>query len=120
MDTPRKCDRVGTCIGRVFSGCIGGVLLFSFIALKMWRDSNTHFLFLFAGITGLCFGYAFGGDIWGARLYDLFTGHSSAQHAEKPLHPVMQKTMLVALIGLLAFVLLVWIAVLVCMRFAKQ
>src|SRR5437016_4798016 len=111
---PRRTDRIATHIGRVFACCVGGGLLVTAIVLKVWIKSDLKELMKFAAVIGLCLGYGLGGDIWGARVFDLFAGHNSEKDAGKPVHPFMQKAMLFSLIGLLVFVVAVWVAVLLC------
>src|ERR1043166_3345511 len=95
-ETPQlpKDTRAATYIGRVVAGCIGGAVVVLLIALKAWQKFGISEWLTSAAFTGLCLGYALGGDIWGARLFDLFTGHSSRKDAKNPVHPVIQKTML--------------------------
>jgi hypothetical protein len=67
---------------------------------------------------GLCLGYGLGGDIWGARLSDLFTGHNTERLVKdgKPVSSFMQKATLFVLIGLLVLLSGLWVVVLLCMR----
>jgi len=120
LPPPRRGDKVATYIGRAFACCVGGGLVIFLIAFKAWRKLGVHQWLIFGAMIGLCLGYGLGGDIWGARLYGFFTGHNFQKEAEKPVHPAAQKGMLFILIGLLVFVVAVWVAVLLCMRLAKR
>lgn len=118
----RRTDRVATYIGGLFSSCVGVALLVAAIALKIWKTGDFKALMEFGAMTGLCLGYGLGGDIWGARLYDLFSGHNTQRLVKtgKPVSSFIQKATLFGLIGLLFFVLALWVAVLLCMRHAAR
>lgn len=77
---PRKSDKFATAIARFLACCIGISLLIIFVVLKIWKKANFEELMLFSAMTGLCVGYGLGGDIWGAKLFDVFT-HLNASKA---------------------------------------
>jgi hypothetical protein len=63
--------------------CLFGIgLLVIFFVYGIWRAGIKAWM-TFGAITGLFIGYGVGGDIWGARLFDLFTGQNSRRSAEK-------------------------------------
>jgi hypothetical protein len=55
----------------VLAGFFGLAVLAAFILAKKWDVGTVLMLGAFCGLT---LGYAFGGDIWGARLFNFFTG----------------------------------------------
>jgi hypothetical protein len=61
---------------------IGIGLLVMFFVYGIWRAGLKAWM-TFGAITGLFIGYGIGGDIWGARLFDLFTGQNSRRSVEK-------------------------------------
>ena len=67
---------------RVVIGLFGIGLLFLFFRYGIWRAGPKAWM-TFGAITGLFIGYGIGGDIWGARLFDLFTGQNSRRSVEK-------------------------------------
>jgi hypothetical protein len=67
---------------RVFTAILGFGLLFLFFHDGIWRDSFRAWM-TFGALTGLFIGYGIGGDLWGARLFDLFTGQNSRRGFEK-------------------------------------
>ena len=77
---PRKSDKFATQVARILACGIGILLLVIFIMLKMWKTANFEGLMLFGAMVGLCVGYGLGGDVWGAKFFDLFT-HLSASKA---------------------------------------
>ena len=69
-------------IFRVFIGLFGIGLLFLFFRYGIWRAGLKAWM-TFGALTGLFIGYGIGGDIWGARFFDLFTGQNSRRSVEK-------------------------------------
>jgi hypothetical protein len=69
-------------IFRVFICLLGVGLLYLFFRYGIWRAGPKAWL-TFGAITGLFIGYGIGGDIWGARFFDLFTGQNSRRSVEK-------------------------------------
>jgi hypothetical protein len=104
-----------TLIARAIGFCIGIALLITFIALKIWKTTNLKGWMTFGAIIGLCIGYGLGGDIWGARLFDLFTGRNSRQLVGRPT-PRLSKMTLFILVGLFVFLLALFIRVLIYNR----
>jgi hypothetical protein len=76
----RKTDKFATRVARVLAGGLGVLLLVIFIILKVWKTANFEELMLFCAMIGLGLGYGFGGDVLGAKLFDLFT-HLNASNA---------------------------------------
>jgi len=66
---------------------------------------------MFGAMIGLCLGYGLGGDIWGARLFGLFsylntkglTKQGLAKQNETPFVRFMAKAMFFVAIGFLVF-----------------
>ncbi len=63
---------------------LGFGLLFLFFRYGIWRAGLKVWL-VFGALTGLFIGYGIGGDLWGARLFDLFTGQNSRRAVEKQI-----------------------------------
>lgn len=101
-------NKAATYIARAVICLFGVGLLIIFIISKIWQTVNLKVWMTFGALIGLCMGYGLGGDIWGARLFDLFTGHNSRRLVEKdgksPSY-VMPKATLLILLAVLVFVL---------------
>ncbi|MGJ8698263.1 MAG: hypothetical protein ACSHYF_18225 [Verrucomicrobiaceae bacterium] len=69
MKSSRSSDRIATIIFRVMVGCVG-VLIAASVFLG---DFSWKYLAVVLPVGGLLLGYAFGGDRWGARLFNLFS-----------------------------------------------
>jgi hypothetical protein len=67
-------NKVATLIARVLILLFGIGLLAIFMNFKIWKKADVTTGTLFGAFIGLCVGYGLGGDIWGARIFDLFTG----------------------------------------------
>jgi hypothetical protein len=63
---------------------LGFGLLFMFFRYGIWKTGLGAWM-TFGAVTGLFIGYGIGGDIWGARLFDLFTGQNSRRGVEKEI-----------------------------------
>ena len=101
-------NRIATYIARAIIGILGIGLLIVFLASKFWKTADVRIWLPCASVIGLFVGYGFGGDIWGARLFDLFTGRSSRRLVDKdgksPVY-VMPKATLFIMLGVLVFLL---------------
>ena len=75
VDVPRYIFRAIICL-------LGIGLLIMFFAYGIWRAGPKVWM-TFGALTGLFIGYGIGGDIWGARFFDLFTGQNSRRGVEK-------------------------------------
>ncbi len=102
--------RIPTYIARAVIGLIGMGLLIFFIVSKIWRTAGLAHCLAFCAVIGLFLGYGLGGDIWGARLFDLFTGLNSRrhveQHGDRPALILPKLTLLILLSILLALLFL--------------
>jgi hypothetical protein len=76
-------NKVATYIARAVICLFGVGLLITFVAFKIWKTADFKMWMTFGALIGLCIGYGLGGDIWGARLFDLFTGSKSRRYVEK-------------------------------------
>ena len=102
-------DKIATCIFRGIIFCLGVLLLFAFI--KMWNKIGIRGCMMFCAMIGLFMGYGIGGDIWGARFFDLFTGQNSqAQVGNK--YDRLSKVLLFVLLGVLLAILALFVFVL--------
>ena len=105
-------NKVATYIARAIICLFGAGLLIYFVAFNMWKTADIKTWMTFGALTGLCIGYGIGGDIWGARLFDLFTGHKSRRLVQKdgksPTY-VIPKTVLFVLLVFLVFVLALFV-----------
>ena len=101
-------NKVATYIARGVISLFGVGLLIIFVAFKIWKTADFKIWMTFGALIGLCVGYGLGGDIWGARFFDLFTGHNSRRYVEKNGEPpsfVIPNTTLCILLGVLLFLL---------------
>lgn len=99
-------NKVTTYIARAVVFLVGIALLVLFLSAKPWQTADITTWLTFASITGLFIGYGLGGDIWGARLFDLFTGMKSRRQVERDAgRPVLifSKMLLLHLLALLLF-----------------
>lgn len=80
-----------TYVGRFVIALFGLGLLVLCLKLKIWSTMGIEKVWTFCALLGLFLGYGFGGDIWGARLFDLFAHTQSRKVAEEPLPPVFEK-----------------------------
>lgn len=71
-------------IFRMFIFLLGIGLLYLFFAYGIWRAGLKAWM-TFGALTGLFIGYGMGGDIWGARFFDLFTGQNSLGGNDKKI-----------------------------------
>lgn len=69
-----KGERIATIAFRIIVGAIGLIVLAVSIRFEIYAKDWRTFA-MFGAFCGLLLGYAFGGDKWGARLFNLFTGH---------------------------------------------
>lgn len=69
-------------IFRVIICLLGFGLLYLFFRYGIWRAGLKAWM-TFGALSGLFVGYGIGGDLWGARLFDLFTGQNSRRSFEK-------------------------------------
>jgi len=103
-------NKVATYIARGIICLFGIGLLIVFIISKIWKTANYHVWMTFGALIGLCVGYGIGGDILGAKLFDLFTGQKSRQFIGKdgksPSY-VIPKITLFILLGILFFLLVI-------------
>ena len=81
-----------TYAGRVVVTLFGLGLLFLSIELGILSSWDFQTISCFGALIGLCLGYGIGGDLWGARLFDLFAHTRVRDHAEEPLSPAFEKT----------------------------
>ena len=56
-------------------------MLVIFFVYGIWKTGIKAWM-IFGAITGLFIGYGVGGDVWGARLFDIFTGENTRYSAE--------------------------------------
>ncbi|HEY2328298.1 MAG TPA: hypothetical protein VGI63_00605 [Verrucomicrobiae bacterium] len=82
MKSPRKRDKIATYIARFIAFCIGISLLVIFVVLNFKQTASFESWMIFGAMTGLCIGYGLGGDIWGAKLFDLFTHLNTSKAVE--------------------------------------
>ena len=97
-------NRVATYIARVIICLFGIGLLILFVGIKIWKTADFKMWMTFGALIGLCIGYGLGGDIWGARLFDLFTGRNTRRLVEedgKDKAYVIPRTTLFILLGIL-------------------
>ena len=97
-------NRVATYIARVIICLFGIGLLILFVGFKIWKTADFKMWMTFGALIGLCIGYGLGGDIWGARLFDLFTGRNTRRLVEedgKDKAYVIPRTTLFILLGIL-------------------
>jgi len=94
-------DKIATYIARAVVCCLGVALLIAFVAFGGWKTANLKVWMTFGALIGLCIGYGVGGDIWGARLFDLFTGQISRRQVGKdgksPSYVVPKTTLFIML-----------------------
>lgn len=105
---PPTRNKVTTYIARAVVFLVGIALLVFFLSGKPWETANITTWLTFASITGLFIGYGLGGDIWGARLFDLFTGMNSRRQVEQDAgRPalIFSKGLLLFMLALLLFLL---------------
>lgn len=69
-----KGERIATIVFRIIVGAIGLIVLTISIRFEIYAKDWRSFTVVGA-FCGLLLGYAFGGDKWGARLFNFFTGH---------------------------------------------
>jgi hypothetical protein len=101
-------NKAATYIARVIICLFGVGLLIVFVAFKIWETADFKIWMTFGALIGLCVGYGIAGDIWGARLFDLFTGLNSRRLVEKDGNSpsyVIPKTTLFILLGVVVFLL---------------
>src|SRR5262245_21633694 len=80
-----------TALGRIVVGLFGlGLLVLSF-KMGIWSSKQVEVMAVFGALTGLFLGYGLGGDLWGARLFDLFAHTQSRKVAQEPLPPRVEK-----------------------------
>jgi len=111
MKSQEKKDKIATYIARFLVCCIGILLVIIFVILKIWKTANFEQLMVFGAMIGLCLGYGLGGDIWGARLFGLFTHLNTkgltkqelAKQNETPFVRFMAKAILFIAIGFAVF-----------------
>ena len=108
MKSPRKSDKIATYIARFIAFCIGISVLVIFVVLNFKKMASFENWMIFGAMIGLCVGYGLGGDIWGAKLFDLFThlNTSKAVEADKKddRHTkFLSKVALAIAVGLLVF-----------------
>ena len=108
MKSPRKSDKIATYTARFIAFCIGISLLVIFVVLFFKKTASFESWMIFGAMIGLCVGYGLGGDIWGAKLFDLFThlNTSKAVEADKKddMHTkFLSKVALAIAVGLLVF-----------------
>jgi tetratricopeptide (TPR) repeat protein len=89
-------------IFRVFIGLLGIGLLYLFFAYGIWRAGLKAWM-IFGALTGLFIGYGIGGDIWGARIFDLFTGQNSRRNVEKPSRKILPLLAVLFLVAVSVF-----------------
>ncbi len=82
---------VTTALGRIVIGLFGLALLVLSFEMGIWSAKQFEGMTVFGALTGLFLGYALGGDLWGARLFDLFAHTQSRKVAEEPLPPKVEK-----------------------------
>ena len=93
-----KGDKIATLIFRGIIFCLGVLLLV--ILIKLWNKMGIRDGIVFCTLIGLFMGYGLGGDIWGARFFDLFTGMKSRAQVEKK-QDALSKATLIVLVGIL-------------------
>jgi len=108
MKSPQKSDKIATYIARFIAFCIGILLLVIFIVLNFRKTASFESWMIFGAMIGLCVGYGLGGDIWGAKLFDLFThlNTSKAVEADKKDNrqtKFLSKVALAVAIGFIVF-----------------
>jgi uncharacterized membrane protein len=108
MKSPRKSDKIATYIARFIVFCIGISLLVIFVVLNFKKAVSFESWMIFGAMIGLSVGYGLGGDIWGAKLFDLFThlNTSKAVEADKKddrQTKFLSKVALVISIGFIVF-----------------
>jgi hypothetical protein len=77
-----KRNKVATFIARVLILLFGIGLIAIFVNSMIWKKADFTTWTIFGTVTGLCVGYGLGGDIWGARIFDLFTGLKTRREVE--------------------------------------
>ncbi len=85
-----------------------GLLLLGF-KMDIWSTNRVESMAAFGALTGLFLGYGLGGDLWGARLFDLFAHTQSRKVALEPLPPRVEK--IAQILGVLVSGLLILTAV---------
>jgi hypothetical protein len=76
-----KGDKIATLIFRGIIFCLGVLLLVVFI--RIWSTGDFRRFGICCALISLFIGYGIGGDIWGARLFDWFTGRASRRQVEQ-------------------------------------
>jgi hypothetical protein len=107
-------QKIGTYLGRALVTLLGLVLLIVGIALRVWKGGG-HGVVMYAAVVGVFLGYGLGGDIWGARIFDLFLHTDTRKVAHKSVHPAMEKLahfLGYILVGFLVLVLICVVAAL--------
>jgi hypothetical protein len=103
-------NKIATYITRAIICLFGIGLLIIFIVSKIWKTTNFKVWMTFGALIGLCVGYGIGGDIWGARLFDLFTGRNIRRLVEKagesPSFVIPKATLLIVLAILVSLLIL--------------
>jgi hypothetical protein len=97
-------DKIATWIFRGIIFCLGILLLVA--AVKMWDKIGIRGWIVFCMLIGLFMGYGIGGDIWGARLFDLFSGCNSQRQVEQNCDRASNVLRLFLLVILLALFIL--------------
>ena len=69
MKESRRSDQIATLIFRAMVGCVGLLI----VALVLISKPDWKSIVGCLSLSGLLLGYAFGGDQWGARLFNLFS-----------------------------------------------
>jgi len=96
-------DKIATLIFRAIIFCLGILLLVVFIKY-IWNKAGIRGWIVFCALISLFMGYGIGGDIWGARFFDFFTGQNSQRQVEKNVDGLSKAMLFILLIIL--FVLL--------------
>lgn len=78
-----KGERIATIAFRIIVGAIGLIVLVISIRFEIYAKDWRAFT-IFGAFCGLLLGYAFGGDKWGARLFNFFTGHRVPTYDDPP------------------------------------
>jgi hypothetical protein len=101
-----------TVLGRIVVGLFGLGLLMLGFQVRIWSTMHVEGMLMFGALAGLFLGYALGGDLWGARLFDLFAHTQSRKVAEEPLPPRVER--IAQILGVLIAGLLILIALIHC------
>lgn len=86
QNEPSPKHKVSTWIARVVILIFGVGLLALSILCRIWENGGFLTKTLFGAFIGACLGYGLGGDIWSARMMDLFTGLKIRRLVEADSH----------------------------------